>query len=206
MQAKLTITKSDCKCGYHKEGEGMISEISNTVENACRSEKNKFGYGIWSHHIISVVEYSLKLAGKTRADKEIVEIAALLHDYASIIDYEMYKEHHLHGAEEATRILKAYGYPDSKTEIVRECIKSHRGSVPLKKSSKEAVCIADADAIAHIVNVPSLLCLTYKEKEMEIEEGKEFVRSKLQRSWQKLSDEAKDLINAEYEAALLVLK
>lgn len=184
----------------------MIKDIKDLVESACKSENNKFGYGIWTHHIVSVVEYSIQLADKVGADKEVVEIAALLHDYASIKDYAMYKEHHIHGADEADKILTGYDYPVDKIDRVKECIISHRGSVLVDKSSLEAICIADADAIAHIVNVPSLLFLTYSQKGMSIDEGKKYVLGKLERSWNKLSDIAKELIKPEYEAALLVLK
>jgi hypothetical protein len=29
----------------------LINKISITVEEACKSKNNIFGYGIWSHHI-----------------------------------------------------------------------------------------------------------------------------------------------------------
>jgi uncharacterized protein len=184
----------------------VIKDIRDLVELACKSENNKFGYGIWSHHIVSVVDYSVQLADKVGADKEVVEIAALLHDYASIKDCAMYKEHHIHGADEAEIILSEYDYPIDKIDCVKECIMSHRGSVLTDKSSPEATCIADADAIAHIVNVPSLLFLTYNQKGMSIDEGKKYVLGKLERSWNKLSELAKELVQSEYEAALLVLR
>lgn len=183
----------------------MIAEITKEVEEVCRNEKNKFGYGIWSHHIVTVVEYSKKLAEVVGADTEIVEVAALLHDYASIMNYAMYEEHHLHSATEAEIILKEYDYPTERIERVKECIWSHRGSVVLDKQSKEAECVADADAIAHIVNVPSLLYLSYKIKGMTIDEGNAYVKGKLERSWAKLSAIAKDLVRVEYESAIVVL-
>lgn len=76
----------------------------------------------------------------------------------------MYKEPHIHGANEAERILVKYKYPTEKINLVKECILSHRGSVTLEKVSKKSMCLADADAIAHIVNVPLLLYLTYVQK------------------------------------------
>jgi len=45
------------------------------------------------------------LTSKTGADEEIVEIAALLHDIASI-KYNDVENHHISGAKEAERILK----------------------------------------------------------------------------------------------------
>lgn len=78
----------------------MIGEIERIVEDACKSDSNAFGYGIWSHHIVYVVKYAKQLAEKLSADSEIVEIAALLHDYAGIKDSTMAEEHHIHGASE----------------------------------------------------------------------------------------------------------
>lgn len=60
----------------------MTSTVRSIVEEACKKETNKYGYGIWSHHIVLVVKYGKLLAQKLEADPEIVEIAALLHDYA----------------------------------------------------------------------------------------------------------------------------
>ena len=82
----------------------MIAEIGGIVEAACRSSANKFGYGIWSHHIVSVVKYAKQLALLLGADEEVVELAALLHDYAGIKDSALAEEHHIHGAAEAERI------------------------------------------------------------------------------------------------------
>jgi hypothetical protein len=63
----------------------MIRELYNLVEETCKKETNIFGYEIWKYHIINVIEYSIALAKKLGANKEIVEISALLHDYASVI-------------------------------------------------------------------------------------------------------------------------
>ena len=64
----------------------MIEEIKRIVEAACAGEDNIFGYGIWTHHITQVARNGKQLAPLFGADAEIVEIAALLHDYASVKD------------------------------------------------------------------------------------------------------------------------
>lgn len=184
----------------------MLTEIRNEVKEACLSDKNKFGYGIWSHHIISVVENSKKLAEIVSADMEIVELAALLHDYAGIKDYAMYEEHHLYSAIEAEMILKKYNYPSDRIAKVKDCIISHRGSIEIDKLSKEAICVADADAIAHIENVPSLLYLAYTNKGLSIDDGVRWVNNKIKRSWNKLSPLAKNLIKNKYTSCKLILE
>lgn len=50
---------------------------------------------------VSVVKYSKVLAKTLGANEELVEIAALLHDYASVKDKNMYAKHHIYGAIEA---------------------------------------------------------------------------------------------------------
>ena len=82
----------------------MVYEVRKLVEDACKSSSNNFGYEIWIHHILSVVKFAKLLARKTGADGGIVELAALLHDYASVKNKDWIKEHHTHGAREAEKM------------------------------------------------------------------------------------------------------
>jgi len=101
------------------------------------------------------------------AKREIVEIAALLHDYAGIKDQRMAEEHHIYAAAEAQRILIEFNYPKDRIQKVKDCIITHRGSVPMKRLTQEAECIASADAMTHVFQVPSLLYLAYVTHGME---------------------------------------
>lgn len=183
----------------------MIEEIERIVEEACAKDTNIFGYGIWTHHIVQVVENGKRLAGMFDADPEIVEIAALLHDYASVKDRSLHKEHHVHSQVEAEKILSELGYPQERIEAVKHCIAAHRGSVPKKRESAEAECLANADAVTHLEQVPSLLHLAFVRRGMEIDAGSEWVRKKLRRSWRKLAPEVQEMMRARYEAALETL-
>lgn len=69
----------------------------------------------------------------------------------------------------------------------------------------EELCVADADAISHFDSVHSLLYLAYVQKGMGIEEGKEFVKAKLARSFQKLSAESKRHYQNKFETVMEVL-
>ncbi|MTI48937.1 HD domain-containing protein [Sporosalibacterium faouarense] len=178
----------------------IIEFIKNEVEEKCLGDNNVFGYGIWTHHIVSVVKNAKILANEIGANVEIVEIASLLHDYAGIKDYSKHAEHHIYGAKEAEMILGRLNYPKDKIEKVKDCILSHRGSIQIDKKSKEAICVANADAIAHIENVPSLLYFAYCKKGLEIDEGTEWVSKKIKRSWDKLSNEGKIFIRDKYES------
>ena len=187
----------------------MIETISNRieeiVEQACAADTNIFGYDIWTHHILPVIQNAKQLASRFDADPEIVELAALLHDYASIKDKALYKNHHIHGPIEAEKLLKRFSYPKEKTEAVKDAIATHRASVRVEYRSAEGACLANADAMSHIEHVPSLLYLAYIHHGMGIDEGKTWVKEKLQRSWQKLRKDVQDIVRGDYEAALKLL-
>jgi uncharacterized protein len=183
----------------------ILTNLQKEIYDRCQRETNKFGMGCYDH-IVEVVKNAEILAEKYGADKEVVLIAAWLHDIASITDYSLYDLHHIHGAEMAYSILKEYRYDSQKIRMVQECIKNHRGSVNLEKNSLEELCVADADAISHFDSVPGLLYLAYVQKGMGVEAGKEFVKNKLARSFQKLSTESKQHYHDKYEKVMEVLK
>jgi len=182
----------------------ILEYLQNEIYLRCKKPTNKFGMGCF-YHIEAVVKNSEILAEKYNADKEIVMIAAWLHDIASITDYALYEDHHLHGAEMAYEILSKLSYEESKILIVQNCIRNHRGSICIDKSNIEEVCVADADAISHFDSVPSLLYLAYVERQMDIDEGIRFVKGKLDRSFCKLSKESKVFYEDKYRQVMSIL-
>ncbi len=187
----------------------MIKKIEKIVEEACKQKTNYFGYGIWKYHILYVVKYSKLMAKKVGADIEIVEIAALLHDYASVKNYKLYETgHHIHGARLAEELLKTFNYHPERIEQVKHCILSHSGdkNCQIKRETKEALCVADADAMAHFSAIPSLFYLAFFSHKMDIDQATIWLMQKLERSWNKLSPEAKEIVKDRYEASKLLLK
>lgn len=176
----------------------IIHFLKDEIKTRAENKNNKFGIGAL-YHIESVVNNAELLADKFNADKEICIISAWLHDIASITDYNLYEEHHIHGAKIAEEILKKFNYENDKIEAIKKCILNHRGSIDNKRLSIEEQIIADADAISHFDNIPSLLYLVYIKKQMSIEEGKNFVKSKLQRSYNKLSDDSKEIYRKKFD-------
>jgi len=81
----------------------MRKGIEQIVEQACAADTNIFGYDIWTHRILKVIENTKRLAPLFDADREIVEFAALLHDYASIKDKALYADHHLMFGQEVSQ-------------------------------------------------------------------------------------------------------
>ena len=182
----------------------ILEHLQNEIYQRCRKPANKFGMGCY-YHIEAVVKNGELLAEKYNADKEVVMIAAWLHDIASITDYALYEEHHIHGAKMAQELLSKLSYDESKILMVQNCIRNHRGSVHMDKNTVEELCVADADAISHFDSIPSLLYLAYVERKMNIEEGTQFVKGKLERSFHKLSIESKAFYNDKYQQAMRIL-
>lgn len=169
----------------------IIEELKNDIRRRCESPNNFFGIGIYEH-IEIVAKHAIELAKLYEADVEVCEIAAWLHDIASITDYKLYENHHIHGADMAEKILKEYNYPPDKIHLVKLCILNHRGSVVKEKTTKEEICVADADAISHYDTLPSLFYLAFVQRKLSIEDGTEFIKNKLERSYNKMSEESKE--------------
>ncbi len=182
------------------------SKIYEEVKSRCLSPNNAYGIGAWDHHIKLVYELAKNNAESYGADKEVVALAALLHDIASVTNKDFTEEHHIIGATIAKELLMEENYPKDKIELIQKCVFNHRGSKLMDKNTPEEICIADADAMAHFYSVPSLLSMVYREKKLSIDEGAEFVKNKLNRSYNKLSPQGKTLVKQQYEAAKLLLK
>lgn len=186
--------------------EALIQTIFSMVKDACFSESNHFGRGIFTNHILEVVKHGVRLSRESGADEEIVVLAALLHDYAGIANYALYAEHHLHSAQQAFKILCEQGYPTERARQVAQCIYEHRGSKPKPQQSVESICLASADAMAHITKWPSLLHYAQSANHMNYREAKQWVFSKLSRSWCKMNATARRLVEMDYELAVTHLK
>lgn len=186
--------------------EEVIKEIYDEVKNRCMAPTNAYGIGAWDHHIELVYKLAINNYSLYDADYFVVALAALLHDIASVTNKDYTDEHHIIGVTIAEDLLKKYDLEKQTLELIKKCILNHRGSRLVDKTTPEEICIADSDAMAHFYSVPSLLSMVYKEKNMDIDEGSKFVYEKLERSYNKLSDKGKEIIDEHYKAAKILLK
>lgn len=185
--------------------EEVIKEIYEEVKRRCMLPSNAYGIGAWDHHIELVYKLALDTYQEYKADKTIVALAALLHDIASVTNKDYTENHHIIGADIAEQLLQQYNLSYFQIKQITDCILNHRGSVLKDKLSPEEICIADCDAMAHFYSIPSLLRMVYVEKELSIDEGVDFVYNKLERSYNKLSENGKKLVTPQREAAKLLL-
>jgi putative nucleotidyltransferase with HDIG domain len=169
------------------------------------SQRDDFeGMTTYNVHVKHMVEYAKQLAKKLKANEEIVEIAALLHDIGRLDGTN--ENHHEVGAQYAEKYLKDIGYDKQKISVIKNCILAHRGSVKIKRESIEAECIASADAMAHFGDIPSMFYWVYVFLDRDIDEGKSMVLDKYKRSFKKMMPEAQDIVREKYESILKIIE
>lgn len=185
----------------------VVENIRQELLKRCNTYNEKYGYDFWNDHIKYVVKNSVELAKKYDADIEIVELGALLHDIAMPSEIRPREEHNVYGAKIADELLTKLNYPEDRKERVKECVLRHRGSKDLPRNTIEEQCVADADVIAHFDCIPSLFHLAFggNEKAMSIDDGTEFVKKKLERDYNKLSERTREEIKDRYENIIKVL-
>jgi len=99
-------------------------------------------------HTLRVRSLARRIARKEKADMEIVEAAALLHDIARPKeDSGKIEDHATEGAEDAAAVLGGLGFPEEKIEAVKYCIAVHRASKRMKAETKEAAILQDANRL-----------------------------------------------------------
>ena len=185
----------------------IVENIKEELIKRCNIYNEKYNYDFWNDHIKYVVKNAIELAKKYGADIEIVELGALLHDIAMPSEFGPREEHNIYGAKIAEELLTKLNYPQDRKESVKECILRHRGSKDLPRNTIEEQCVADADVMAHFDCIPSLFHLAFGKNEMglSLEEGTEFVKKKLERDYNKLSQRTKEVLKEKYENIVSIL-
>ena len=158
----------------------------------------------WKFHLLPVIKNACMLAEKYGADKDVVEVAAIFHDYADLLDFANRDNHHILGAELAEGVLLQNGFSQSFIDKVKKCILNHRASVVKDKYSLEEICVADADAMSHLDSVVELICWRAYLGE-DIMTCNNFVKKKIEKSYSKMSQETKMLMKDKYESIMKVL-
>lgn len=170
----------------------ILSAVVSYVKEKCQFEER------WKYHLYPVVIYAKKLSEIYNADKEVVELAAWLHDIKRIMgDVE---NHHITGAELSEDLLKNLGFPKVKIEKVKNCIIKHRGSVYYDNKNIEEKIVACADAMSHFDFRIILFFSAFGRKSMSLEEGTKWIRAKIERSWKKVClPEAVRMVKDKYD-------
>jgi uncharacterized protein len=183
----------------------IVDKVKAFVKTECKRPTSKYGYGPFLNHFKPTVDYAEKLSDKLGGDKEIILIAAWLHDIGSIIKGR--KDHHITGAQIAEEKLREFNYPQKKIKLVKACILNHRGSQKNNRKTIEEKIVADADAMSNFDNLPGIFEAALKYENKTQTEAKESAIRKLQNKWEQLHfDYSKRVIKPKYKAAMLLLK
>jgi len=178
----------------------MIEKIREIVKAEC----NKEDWYDWEYHIVIVVKHSLTLAEKLNANKEVVELAALLHDVGRIKFGGA--NHEITGSVEAEKILKEFNYPQNVIDKVKHCIETHRADKNVNRNTLEAEIIANADAMAHLDAFPLLIRTGLKLNDGDLEKALSWVYRKIERDWKDMTiPEVREQMKDKYKAIKLLL-
>ncbi len=159
--------------------------------------------GVKKGHIINVVKYSLFLAKKLKADREICEIAAWLHDIDKLKGGK--EGHHIRGAKDAEEILTKLKYPKDKIKKVCYCILTHSSDKNYLPKTLEAKIVASADALAHFDDFLEIVYFYYN-RGLTIDETRDRILKKADKSFNKMMPYAKKLAKKRYDAIKILLK
>lgn len=191
--------------GFPGHNMNIVEEIKNFVEEESKKPTSSYGYEPFVFHFGPVVKYAEKLAEEMDADREVVTLAAWLHDIGSIIHGR--KNHHITGAEIAEKKLKEFNYPPKKIELIKKCILNHRGSRKDNKETIEEQIIAEADAMSTFDNIGGIFKAAFEFEKLNQQEAQKSVREKLENKWNQLQfEKSKEIIRPRYEAARTLLK
>lgn len=94
-------------------------------------------------HVDRVVKIAILLAKKEKADIELVQVGAILHDVGRCVG----QPHNETGAKLASEILNKVHYPPQKTQKIARIVLLHHLDVKNKLNSLEEKIVWDADKI-----------------------------------------------------------
>lgn len=172
------------------------------IENQRYADNAADHFNYWEQHIKLVVKEALILADEYGADKEIVELGALLHDIALVSEVGTRAEHHTNGKIIADRLLSEYGYPDDRKQRVLGCVLHHRSSKNAK--NLEELCVANADIISHYDNIPMCFGAAFKYNKINTNSLDEWIKY-FEHDWNDLSERTKIIFKPRYDVIMDVL-
>ena len=176
----------------------LIKDIKELLQSVCKDDRIRY-------HINPVVEIACEMARELNADVQVVEIASYFHDITKMTGKR--KEHHLTGAKYAESFLSNYDIEKVKVEMIKDCIKKHRGGTEFTRNTIEEKIVATADAVAHIMHPLTLFYAWYGRRGCSIDEGADGMLQKLEKSWNKIEfQNVKNKMEKRYNMLINMLK
>ena len=180
--------------------------IRDLVRSECFRDSNPFGPAFFDQHLETVVRYGRELAVRLGADPQVVELAGYLHDLSAVRDLASVPTHHLDGARIARELLSAHDWPLAVADAVCRCIESHSAPVAKGQGTIEEVCVSNADVMSHIARPAYWFFYLYRVRGMQYGDGLSWLRTRVERLWSGLTEEARAIVATEWAAAVRILE
>ena len=181
----------------------MRQEIIDRSNNFFReTQGTKDEYNIYEEHVKYVYEYVMLLAKDKNVDLEVLQLSSLLHDIAMTdINLDRVK-HNEYGAEIAGQLLNKYDYPKEKAEFVKKCILNHSSARIKYRTTEEEKILVDADGLSHFDAIYGLYSLAHNVMELDDSDALNFIKDKLTKDYNEISDNLKYLIKDKYDKVM----
>lgn len=183
----------------------LTSDVQSYVQQACLRSENIFSPAFFDEHLAEVAQCATRLATELGADREIVELAAYLHDISAILDYSSLADHARLGADAASRILQACGFPSARAAAVAAASIRHSTPLALGSASVEAVCISNADAMSRLLHPAYWLYYAFSVRKLSFSEGRTWFRSLIEKEWGLMIEPARKMVAGHYAIAMNLL-
>lgn len=139
----------------------MTSDLVSRIATEIRHRFADEGSGHDWHHIERVWKLARRIAATEGADREIVELAALVHDIA---DWKFHDGDDSVGPREAAKLLRAEGAAEETIAAVVDIVAtiSYKGAgVATAMRSLEGRCVQDADRLDALGAIGIARCFAY---------------------------------------------
>lgn len=184
--------------GYPLSACDLIESTRLYAADLCSRKENLFGEAFFEAHLQLVVRYADQLAVVHGADREIVTLAAWLHDLAAVRDSSAIAAHHRIGADMAQAFLVSHEYPPERIRQIMDCIVLH--TTPLRESegAMEACCLSNADAMAKIANPSYWLYYAFHINKRGYRDGMNWYLRLVETAWDAMMVSAKEIMEEEF--------
>jgi len=120
----------------------IIKKVEEFAEPYCRADPED--PKLWENHVQLVRKYALKLAEIEGADKQVVEIAALLHDIGKD---KGRKDHNVRSYELSKKFIETLDLPEQKKKLILKCVLKHSTKYSQEDNEIEVKVVQSADAL-----------------------------------------------------------
>jgi len=121
----------------------LIARIERFAGKYCKEDPD-MNREFWSH-VQLVREFAVRLAEMEGADRQVVELAALLHDIGR---HKGRKDHNIRGYEMTKNFFEGINLPQKRKNLILKCILKHQSRFHSEDNEFEVKVVQSADTLA----------------------------------------------------------